>query len=162
MTNGHFVIQKWGFSNILEGGEIIFSSFYGSDDTWHTPKPAYKAKLKNIHFSKSYKGTLITKWQMVISWSKNGVFPTFWGEGKLFFLVSMVRKVHNTPLNLPIKWIWKILIFEKVIKVPPSWNDKWSFRGPKMGFFQHFGGRGNYFFWFLWFRRYITHPWTCL
>ena len=52
MTNGHFVIQKWGFSNILGGGEIIFSGFYGSDDTWHMPKPAYKAKLKNIHFSK--------------------------------------------------------------------------------------------------------------
>ena len=54
MTNGHFVIQKWGFSNILGGGEIIFSGFYDSDGTWHTPKPAYKAKLKNIHFLKSY------------------------------------------------------------------------------------------------------------
>ena len=111
MTNGHFVVQKWGFSNILGGGEIIFSSFYGSDDTWHTLKPAYKAKLKNIHFSKSYKGTLITKWQMVISWSKNGVFPTFWGEGKLFFLVSMVQMVHNIPLDLLKKQNRKIFIF---------------------------------------------------
>ena len=80
MTNGHFVIQKWGFSNILGGGEIIFSSFYGSDDTWHTPKPAYKAKLKNIHFSKSYKGTLITKWP-IQKWGFSNVL----GGGEFFF-----------------------------------------------------------------------------
>ena len=33
ITNRHFVVQKWGFSNILGGGEIIFSSFYGSEGT---------------------------------------------------------------------------------------------------------------------------------
>ena len=70
---------------------------------------------------------------MVISWSKNGVFPTFWGEGKFFFLVSMVQMVHDTPLDLPKKQNLKIFIFKKVIKVPPPQNDKSSFCGPKMG-----------------------------
>ena len=73
------ILWSWGFFNVLGGGEIFFSGFYGSDDTWHTPKPAYKAKLKNIHFSKSYKGTLITKWQMVISCRK--LVISWWGRG---------------------------------------------------------------------------------
>ena len=97
----HFVVQKWGFLPIFFWGEG--SGFYGLDGTWHNPRPAQKAKLKNIHFWKSYKGTPTTKWQIVISWSKNGVFPTFWGEGKFHFLVSMVHKVHDTPLDLPKK-----------------------------------------------------------
>ena len=54
MTNYHFVVQKRGFLPVLGGGEISFSGFYGSQSTWHTPRPAQKAKLKNMLFL-SYK-----------------------------------------------------------------------------------------------------------
>ena len=61
------------------------------------------------------------------------------------FLVSVIHKVHDTPLDLPKKRDWKIFIFKKVIKVPSPQNDESSFCGPKMGFSPRFGGRENFF-----------------
>ena len=40
---------------------------------------------------------------------KRGFSPIL-GEVNFFFLVSMVLKVHDTPLDLPKKWNWKIFI----------------------------------------------------
>ena len=102
---------------------------------------------------------------------KMGENPLFWpqndssfcGGGTFLtvyiyiFLVSVIHKVHDTPLDLPKKWNWKIFIFKKVIKVTSPQNDKSSFCGPKMGFSPRFGGRENFFFWLLWFRKYMTH-----
>ena len=78
-----FCGQKRGFSPIL--GEVnFFSGFYGSESTWHTPRPAQKAKFKIMHFLKSYKGTPTTKWQIVILWQKFIIL--WWGRGLCRFI----------------------------------------------------------------------------